>query len=400
MPGPGAYWIGKEERDEALEVLDSGYLFRYARDDVRAFKKKAYQLEQEFADYCGVNHCIANTSGTASLLLALQAIGVKPGDEVIVPAYTFVADYTAVIHLGAVPVLAEIDESLTIDSGDIEHRITPKTKAIMPVHMLGNMCDMDTIMGIAKRHNLPVIEDACQAMGASYHGKAAGSIGNMGCFSLNFFKAITCGDGGLVITNDTDLYERAFAFHDQGHKPNRTGIEVGNRNIHGLNFRISELSAAVALAQFRKLGKISATLNAKKSKFKSAIGDIPGMKYRRLNDPSGDCATMLTVTFDSETDAKAVAKQLGTVTLENSGWHVYSNMEHVLNYLADMGQPSAKGAYPRTDDILSRSINLSVGVVDSGIGAAFGINIDSTDEEIAAAAERFRTVCSECVGVK
>ena len=169
------------------------------------FLHKVATLEKEFAKYCGAKYALATSSGTASLVSSILALGLQPGDEVIVPAYTFVASYSALIFPGIVPVLAEIDESLTLDPNDIEHRITPKTKAIMPVHMLGNPSNMDRIMEIAKKHNLLVIEDACQAAGASYKGKKIGTIGNIGAFSLNIFKTINTGDGGLVVTNDEKI---------------------------------------------------------------------------------------------------------------------------------------------------------------------------------------------------
>ena len=260
MPGPGACWIGEEEKREVMEVLDSGWLFRYGDPENPNFKQKVYAFEKRFAAYCGVDHALATSSGTGSLLVSLIALGLKPGDEVIVPAYTFVASYTAVIFAGLVPVLAEIDESLTLDPEDIERRITPKTKAILPVHMLGNPCDMDAIMDIADRRGLMVLEDACQAAGGSCRGRKLGSIGRMGAFSLNVFKTITAGDGGVVITNDRELYERAFAVHDQGHHPHRTGVEVGQRSILGLNFRVNELVGALALAQLGKIDRIVNTL--------------------------------------------------------------------------------------------------------------------------------------------
>ena len=214
-------------------------------------------------------------------------MGLKPGDEVIVPAYTFVASYTAIIFAGLVPVLAEIDESLTLDPEDIERRITPKTKAIMPVHMLGNPCNMAAIMAIADKHGLMVLEDACQAVGGSYQGCKLGSIGHMGAFSLNIFKTITAGDGGIAITNSTDLFERAFGVHDQGHKPLRTGVEVGRRNILGLNFRVNELVGALGLAQLRKIDRITSTLREKKKKLKTLIADAGDFNFRTLHDPEG-----------------------------------------------------------------------------------------------------------------
>lgn len=390
MPGPGFYWMGDEERREVLDVLASGYLFRYGRLGDPAFKAKTYTLEQEFARRCGVAHSVASSSGTSSLLMALHAIGVGPGDEVIVPAYTFVATYSALAFAGAIPVLCEIDESLTMDPSDVERRVTPRTRAIMPVHMLGNVCDMDAIMDIATRHGLPVVEDACQANGASYHGRPIGSIGAVGCFSLNIFKTISAGDGGLLVTDSRELYERAFAFHDQGHTPNRAGVEIGHRRTLGLNFRMNELTAAVTLAQLRKVDRLVARLRANKRRFREAIGEIAGMAWRTLPDPQGECATLLTVIFDSSERASAVARSLGTITVDDSGWHVYSNMEHVLQFLKEHGRPHEKGAYPRTDDILARAINLSVGVVDRGIGAGFGINVNSTEDEIRHAAVRFR----------
>ncbi len=395
MAGPGAYWIGEEEKKEVLEVLDSGYLFRYGSLENPKFLRKAYTFEQEFARFCGVDHALLTSSGTSALLVALVGIGLRPGDEVIVPAYTFVASYSAVIFAGCVPVLTEIDDSLTIDPADIEHRITPRTRAIMPVHMLGNPCQMEAIMAIAKEHGLAVIEDTCQAAGGSYRGRKLGSIGRAGAFSLNVFKTITAGDGGVMVASDNEIYERAFGVHDQGHKPLRVGVEVGQRSILGLNFRVNELLAAVALAQLRKIDALLATLRTQKGKFKQRIADAPGFKFRSLGDPGGECATLCTVIFDDAARAARVSKCLGTTTVDHSGWHVYANMEHVNRYLKEVGQPHGKGAYPRTDDILSRAINLSVGVVDAGLGSAFGINIMSSDADIDQAAAKFRAACEE-----
>lgn len=394
MPGPGAYWFGKEEKNAVMEVMQSGYLFRYGSENDPKFLHKVSDLEKEFARYCGANYALATSSGTSSLLVSLLALKLKPGDEVIVPAYTFVATYSACIFAGLVPVLAEIDESLSLDPDDIEHRITPKTKAIIPVHMLGNPCNMDRIMKIAKKHNLMVLEDACQAAGASYRGKKVGTIGDMGAFSLNIFKTINSGDGGLVVTNNQKLYETAFGVHDQGHKPNRFGVEVGARSVLGLNFRMNEITGAVGLAQLRKLDLIIATLREKRSKIKSRIADAGGFKFRVLNDPDGgDAATLCTVIFDTREKAVNVSEALGSKTLDQSGWHVYSNMEHVLRYLKEVGQPHIKGSYPKTDDILSRSMNISIGVVDGGLGAGWGININSTDAEIEKIANQFIVIC-------
>ena len=393
MPGPGAYWFGKEEMDSVMEVMKTGYLFRYGSESDPKFLHQVSTLEKEFAQYSGAEYALATSSGTSSLLVSLVALGLKPGDEVIVPAYTFVATYSACIFAGCVPVLAEIDESLSLDPDDIERRITPRTKAIIPVHMLGNSCDMDRIMEIARKHNLLVLEDCCQAAGASYKGKKVGTIGDMGAFSLNLFKTINSGDGGLVISNNEELYQTAFGVHDQGHKPNRFGVEVGARSVLGLNFRMNEITGAVALAQLRKIDKIVQTLREKRSKLKKLISEANGFKFRILNDPEGDVGSLCTIIFDTREQAVKVSKSLGSKTLDESGWHVYANMEHVLRHLEEAGQPHTKGSYPKTDDILSRAMNISVGVVDGGLGAGWGININSTDEEIESAAKQFIEAC-------
>ena len=197
----------------------------------------------------------------------------------------------------------------------------------------------------------------------------------------------------MIVTSDENLYECAFGVHDQGHKPDRLGVEVGNRNIMGLNFRMNELSAAVALAQLKKIDKIVAALRSKRDRFKSFVSEAKGFKFRVLNDPEGDCATICTIIFDSPEKAAKVSGNLGSKTVDQSGWHVYSNMEHVLNHLKTTGQPHTKGSYPVTDDILRRSMNISIGVVDGGLGAGWGININSTDTEIEAAAEEFVDAC-------
>jgi 8-amino-3,8-dideoxy-alpha-D-manno-octulosonate transaminase len=240
-----------------------------------------------------------------------------------------------------------------------------------------------------------VIEDACQANGGSYRSRSLGTIAEVGVFSLNIFKTVTAGDGGVVVTDDENLYRLAFGFHDQGHSPLRAGVEVGERSVLGMNYRMNELTGAVALAQVRKLDRITTVLREKKKKFKGLISTIPGLRFRTLNDPAGECATILTVVFDSPDKADLVSRRLGTTTVDRSGWHVYANMEHFNRYLKERGLPSGKGAYPRTDEILSRAVNLSVGVVDAGLGAGFGIQIDSSDEEIFQAAEKFRKACAD-----
>ena len=385
--GPGAYVFGEEETKEVMDVCEAKYLFRYGTDP--AFRRKVFHFEDAFREKMGAQYCVATSSGTGSLLCCLSALGVGEGDEVIVPGYTFIASISTIILMNARPVLAEIDDSLTVDPADIERKITPKTKAIVVVHMLGNPCKMKEIMRISEKYNLPVIEDCCQACGASYDGKRVGTIGKMGAFSLNFFKTISTGDGGAVITNDFDLYEGAFGFHDQGHKPNRSGVEIGNRSIVGMNMRMNELTGAVALVQVGKLDNILETLRTKKAKLKKMISGIDGFTFRTIND-EGECATLLTLLFNTKELADKFCDAVNTKTISHSGWHVYNNMEQILNI--DGGTRYHKHMLPQTDDILERAVNISIGVVDGGLGSAFGINIKSTDEEIEAVANKIKEV--------
>ena len=393
--GPGSFVFGDEERKEVMEVLDGRYLFRYGAIGDEGYTHKVVDFEDELKKVMGAKYAVATTSGTCSLLASLAALGIGGGDEVIVPGYTFIASISTIMMAGAIPVLAEIDESLTIDPTKIEALITPKTKAILPVHMLGNPCDLDAIMAIAKKHGLYVLEDCCQAVGASYKGKRVGTIGNIGAFSLNVFKTISTGDGGAVITNDENLYERAFGYHDQGHKPNRTGVEVGNRSILGINMRMNELTGAVALAQTRKLDEILATLRAKKAMLKGLLADLPHISFRKIND-EGECATLLTILFDTKELAEKFCEKTGGRPIAYSGWHVYNNMEQVLNKMLPAPTMNVndreykKHMLPQTDAILERAVNISVGVVDKGLGSGYGINILSTEEEIKAVAENIR----------
>jgi dTDP-4-amino-4,6-dideoxygalactose transaminase len=326
----------------------------------------------------------------------LSSLGIGPGDEVIVPGFTFVASMSAVVYAGAKPVLAEVDDTFNLDPGDVEARITDKTKAILAVHMLGAPCDLDRLCDIATRHGIMLIEDACQGFGGSYRGRRLGSIGIGGAFSFNIYKTITCGDGGMLVTNSDDVYERSFALHDQGHLPLRRGVEVGQRPFLGLNLRMIELSAAVLNAQLTRLDWILSTMRSNKAALRAAIESAPGVQFRRLADPEGDAATHLVVTLPDAASATAVAADLGTKTLAKSGWHVYSNMEHlrsrrivsgfassVADYVAD------PGLLPATDALLARSITLGIGVVDAGIGSAFGINIKSTPSDIERVAGQF-----------
>jgi len=401
--------IGEEEKQELLEVLEAGYLFRYGSPDNPAFKAKVYKLEQEVARLAGVKHAVAVNSGTSALLVALGGLGIGPGDEVIVPGYTFIASISAIVYARAVPVLAEVDRTLNLDPKDVRAKITPRTKAIMAVHMLGNPARLDELKAITDEHKLLLIEDCAQAFGARYKGRFVGSIGHAGAYSFNIFKTITAGDGGMIVTDDEVAYRRFFAFHDQGHSPLRMGVEIGRRPFIGLDFRMTELTAAVLLAQLRKLDKIRSHLHANKRRFKQAIADLPGLEFRETPDPEGECATLLTVFLPSEEIARKIAKALSTKVIADSGWHVYANMEQVLEKrtITSEGCPFTcpyykggeirywKGMLPQTDALLSRAINISIGVSDPGLGSAFGVTMRDGFAEVDARAAEFRRVAEE-----
>ncbi|MGD0009330.1 MAG: DegT/DnrJ/EryC1/StrS family aminotransferase [Terriglobia bacterium] len=403
MPGPGMELIGEEEKQELLEVLEGGYLFRYGSAEDPAFKAKVYKLEQAVAQLAGLPYAVAVNSGTTALLVALSGLGVGPGDEVIVPGYTFIASMSSIIYARAIPVLAEVDRSLNLDPADVRRKTTPRTKAIMVVHMLGNPARLDELKAIADKHKLLLIEDCAQAFGARYKGRAVGSIGDAGTYSFNIFKTITAGDGGMVVTRDEAAYRRFFGIHDQGHAPLRTGVEVGRRPFVGLDFRMTELQAAVLLAQLRRLDTITRHLHANKRRFKEALAELPGLEFREITDPEGECATLLTVFFPSEEIARCVAKELGTKVVADSGWHVYSNMEQILEKrtVTAEGCPFScphykgpepkywKGMLPQTDALLARAINISIGVSDGGLSSGFGVTMRDGFEAVDARAAEF-----------
>jgi dTDP-4-amino-4,6-dideoxygalactose transaminase len=410
--------IGDEEIQEVLEVLRGGYLFRYgislgSEVDPR-FKGKVYQVEKEIADYCGLRHAVAVNSGTSALLTALAGLGVGPGDEVIVPGYTFIASLSSIVYSRAIPVLAEVDRTFNLDPEDVKAKITPRTRAIMAVHMMGNPARLNELRAIADERGLLLIEDCCQAFGATYHRRPVGSIGHAGAFSFNVYKTITSGDGGMVVTDDEQVYTRCFAFHDQGHSPLRTGVEIGKRPFIGLDFRFTELQAAVLLAQFRKLPQIVGHLRRNKRRYKEMLADLPGLEFREITDPEGECATMLTVILPNEQVARKIAGELGTKVAADAGWHVYSNMEQILEqrtvtpekcpftcspYASRGGDMHyRKGMLPKTDALLARSLNISIGVSDPGLSSAFGVTMRDGLDVVEERATRFRQVAKKHLG--
>lgn len=409
MPGPGFDLIGEEEIAEVVEVLRGGHIYRYGAADNPNFKAKVWQFEEAVARQSRVRHAVAVNSGTTALWVALLGLGIGPGDEVIVPGFTFIASIASIIYARAVPVLAEIDRTFNLDPADVEQKITPRTKAVMAVHLMGNLARMDELKAIASRHNLLLIEDCAQAFGASYKGQPVGSIGDAGAFSFNYVKVITAGDGGMLITDNEAYYKRFFALHDHGHSPLRRGKEIGERPFVGLDFRMPELQGAILLAQLRKLGYIRERLHANKRLFKSLISDLPGLEFRVLPDPEGEAATLVTLILPSAEIAHKIAQELRCTVLAEAGWHVYANMEPILEKRLPVERgcpfncPSfydqqvhyRRGMLPQTDELLARSINIGIGIVDRGLGATFGLTIQDGAAEVEAKAAHFRRVAEK-----
>ena len=337
---PGGLEIGEEEKKEVMEVLDNKYLFRYYGPANAESKVKKF--EQEFAKKMGSKYCLATSSCTGALLSAMTACGIGPGDEVIVPGYTFFASCATIVGAKAIPVIAEVDETLTIDPDDIVKKITPSTKGIVCVHMRGVPCDMDRIMKIAKEHNLVVIEDCAQACGATYHGKCVGTFGDAGCFSFQYHKTITAGEGGAVLCQDERIYDRACSYHDTAAcwRPDRFAEQRYEGELFcGSNFRMGELAGAVMCAQLNRLDGLNAAMRRHLAIIKDDIKDTKGIQVRPCNDEAGDTGICLMFFLDSSEKVGPFCEALNAEGVNAAGvfnagipdWHIYAHWKHVLN---------------------------------------------------------------------
>lgn len=313
---------------------DGGVFFRYYNP-----RSKTAELEKRFAAHVGVKHVLAVNSGTSALIAALVAAGVGPGDEVIVPAYTFFATASAVVVAKAIPVIAEIDETLSMCPAAAERLITPRTKAIMPVHMLGHPARMDALCALAKKHNLVVIEDAAQACGGSFQGRYLGTWGDFGCISFDAYKIMGTGEGGALLTNDDFYYTRAQSYHDTAAcwRPDRYGRErMSGELFCGENYRMNELAAAVGLAQLRRLDWTIARMRERYHQIKNSLSLPPGIKWLAPADENGVCGSNLAMLFDDEDYAVRAQKARlvgGNALKDTTGvrdWHMAWNWEHIL----------------------------------------------------------------------
>ncbi|PTX62375.1 8-amino-3,8-dideoxy-alpha-D-manno-octulosonate transaminase [Kordia periserrulae] len=391
---PGFELFGDAERKEVNDVLDTGVLMRYGFDGMRNGHWKAKELEQALQTQFDVKHAQLVSSGTAAVSVALAITGIGAGDEVIMPTFTFVASFEAIMMLGAIPVLVDIDDTLTLDPTAIRKAITPKTKAIMPVHMCGSMANLDEIKAICDEHNLILVEDACQAIGGTYNGKALGTIGDVGCFSFDFVKTMTCGEGGAIITNNSDFYTNADHYSDHGHDHvgNDRGAET--HPFLGYNFRISELNAAVGLAQVRRLPEFLDIQEKHYNILREALEDIPQVTFRTV--PEGgveSCAFLNFFLPDLDIARKVMAgfKENGIDVCfhyYDNNWHYIRKWEHLkeLKSLYPISKEVRDGmqyletkTFEQSDQYIARNISCL-------------IKMSWTEEEVRSRAAKMREV--------
>jgi 8-amino-3,8-dideoxy-alpha-D-manno-octulosonate transaminase len=368
---PGFEIIDDAERKEVLDVLETGVLHRYGFDAARKGHWKAKTFEAEFASRAGAKYCLLVSSGTGALSTALAANGIGAGDEVIIPPFTFVATFEAVLWAGAVPIFAEIDHTLCLDPASVKEKISPRTKAVIPVHMCGSMARIDEIKRLCDEKGLVLIEDVAQSVGGTFNGKALGTFGHMGSFSFDPVKTITCGEGGAIITDDEELYLRADYHADHGHDHVADDRGLDDHPILGNNFRISELHAAVGLAQLRKLDLILEKQRSHKKVIKEALKSIPQVSFREIPDENGDTATFLTYFMPTASAARETVQGLtqagigGCFYWYDNKWHYIRKWDHFKALksaaklpiqLLDNLPNYEKIELPQSDEILSRAV--------------------------------------------
>jgi len=376
---PGFELFGPEERKEINDVMETGILMRYGFDGPRKGIWKSKELEAELCKTLSCGYAQLLSSGTAALTAAFAALGIGAGDEVIMPVFTFVASFECVLSVGAIPVLVDVDETLTLNPEAVRRAISPRTKCVMPVHMCGAMADLDALVQICKEHGLILLEDACQSFGGRYKGKYLGTIGDAGTYSFDFVKIVTCAEGGAVVTNSQDLYTKLDGYSDHGH--DHKGVDRG-ADLHpfiGYNFRISELHSAIGLAQVRKLNQFLALQKKNQQQLKAILSQVPEVSFRIIPDPEGDICSFLSWFLPTEAITRAVVAELkqqgilaGNFYWYDNNWHYIRKWDHLreaatLNKLAESQQKAllslANADFQASDRVMSRCISTSIGLL-------------------------------------
>ena len=376
---PGFELFGTEERSEVNDVLETGIMMRYGFDGPRKGVWKSKELEAAICSVFDSKYAQLVSSGTAALTTAMAALGIGYGDEIILPAFTFVASFEAVISVGAIPVFVDVDDTLTMNPEAVRKAITSKTKCVMPVHMCGSMADMDALEAICKEHQLILLEDACQSIGASHRGRKLGTIGDAGTFSFDFVKTITCAEGGAVITNREDIFIKSDGFSDHGH--DHKGADRG-ADLHpfvGYNFRISELHAAVGLAQIQKLDQFLDIQKRNHAALKEILSQVPEISFRRLPDPQGDSCTFISWFLPTEVITRAVIASLreqgilaGNFYWFDNNWHYIRKWDHLkqgttLHALSEEHKTAvryhANKDFSASHTVMGRCISTAIGLL-------------------------------------
>ncbi len=392
---PGTELFGAEERKEVNDVLETGILFRYGHDAQRNGHWKAKEFENEVKKITGAKYAHAMSSGSTAVATALAAAGIGAGDEVIVPPFTFIATIEAVLFVGALPVFAEVDETLCLSAEGIKKAMTPKTKGVCLVHMCGGMADMDAIMQVVNENNLILVEDAGQAFAASYKGTSTGLFGKAGSYSFDFFKIATAGEGGVLVTNDEHIYNTADYYSDHGHSHVGAKRGMEQHPILGFNYRIGELNAAVGVAQTRRVPQIRETNRKYKKMLVDILSQTEGIGFAKLADPDGDSATFLNLLMPDTATAQRVVEEFNNAGVAGFDYW-FLNMYHFINqwdHIKEMrtasklpvevlGAPQdyANLQLPKSQEVIGRLIS-------------FGIRCTWTEEDVKSLA----TKISDCV---
>jgi 8-amino-3,8-dideoxy-alpha-D-manno-octulosonate transaminase len=397
---PGSELFGAQEQKEVNEVMETGILFRYNHDHLRKGIWKAREFEAEVKKITHAKYAHAVSSGSTAVACALAAAGIGTGDEVIVPPFTYAASVEAVLFVGAIPIFAEVDETLCLSAEGIKKVLTPKTKGICLVHMCGGMADMDGIMAIVNEHQLTLVEDAGQAFGASYKGTFVGLFGKTGCYSFDFFKIATAGEGGVLVTNDETAYKLADSYSDHGHdhQGNNRGME--QHPIIGFNYRISEVHAAIGKVQTSRVPEIMQKNNHNKQLLTQLLSKTEGISFATICDPKGDSATFLNMFLPDTTTAKAVVDEFNKAGVTGFNYW-YTNMYHFINQWDHIKNLQTASKLPieileKPQDYNQLDIPKSQEVIGRLI--SFGIRCTWTEEEIHSLANNI-SACVEKVVV-